>query len=195
MGSKEQPQGSEGCQDGDNVHRNHDGGVPVERNVKVFGDDDVDEIRDHEGKTRRVGDEAGGDDEGQGPLGGDVHAEKQGQDDRREEQGGPVVGEDRRNSGAQKDDEGEELAPRPPSGPGDVDGRPVEEARLVQKKGDDDQRHEGEGRVPDDVPDEGNVPEVDDPRGQGQEGPSRRAPSDAEAPGLPDDEDERDQKD
>jgi len=38
-----------------------------------------------------------------------------------------------------------------------MEGRPVEESGLVEQEGDEDQGDEGEGRVPDDVPDDGDV--------------------------------------
>ena len=71
----------------------------------------------------------------------------------------------------------------------------MEEARFVEQQRDDDERHEGEGGVPDDVPDHRDVTGADDPGGQRHGRPDQGAPSDPEALRLPDDEDEGDRED
>jgi hypothetical protein len=96
-----------------------------------------------------------------------------------------VVGEQRAHCRAEQNDQHEEQVTAPPAPAGDVQRRPTEEARLVQDQTDDDQGDKGQGRVPDDGPDHGNVGGVDDAGKQRQHRAQGRAPADAQTFGLP----------
>ena len=77
----------------------------------------------------------------------------------------------------------------------DVQRRPVEEPGLVQQQENDDKRDEGERRVPDDVPHSRDVVQVDHAERERDNGATQRAPSDAEATRLPDDENQGNEED
>jgi hypothetical protein len=73
--------------------------------------------------------------------------------------------------------------------------RPLEEASLVEQETDDDHGDERAGGVPHDVPDHGNIGQVDDAGQQRNNGASGRTPPDAKAARLPDDKHQCHEKD
>ena len=78
---------------------------------------------------------------------------------------------------------------------GHVQGSPFEEARFVQQQADDDDGNEGGGGVPDDRPDRGDVLQRYSTHQQGEQRAEAGAPADTQAFGLPDDQNQSEQKD
>ena len=72
--------------------------------------------------------------------------------------------------------------------------RPGEETGFVQQQADDDQRDEGAGGVPDDLPHRRDVRQADHPAGQRQDRAQCGTPADAQALGLPDDQHDGDEE-
>jgi hypothetical protein len=96
---------------------------------------------------------------------------------------------------AQHHDQWEQAPPVAAAPAGDVQRGPLEEPGLVEQQRDDDERHEGEGGVPDDVPDHRHVGPADGAGSQGQHGAAHGGPADAEPAWLPDDQDEGEYED
>ncbi len=69
---------------------------------------------------------------------------------------------------------------------GDVQCGPFKEAGLIEQQADDDDRNKCRCRVPDDIPDNGNIRDMDDTGSQRQHSPDTRAPANTQASGLPD---------
>ena len=149
----------------------HDGRVAPEADIEEVGADDVDQVRDNQRQRGRIGHEPAGDDEGESRRRLEVEPQQDGEHDGRQQQGRAVIREDGRDGGPQQHDEGEQPSATPATPPRDVERRPVKEARPVEQERDDDQRHEGEGGVPHDVPDSWDIAGVDDPRDERQGGP------------------------
>ncbi|MNM56848.1 hypothetical protein D3C81_680280 [compost metagenome] len=192
--AEEPQQHSQGGGDADQVHRHHDRGVLAEANAKVVGGNDVHQVGHHQRQARGIGDEARRHDECQRRRRGEAQGQQHGDDDRGQDQCRTVVSEQRRDSGAQQDDEGEQLAAAAITPAGHVQCRPLEEPRLIQQQADDDDGDESGGSVPDDLPDHGNIGQAHDARQQRHDGPQCGAPAHAQAFGLPDDENDRHQE-
>ena len=107
----------------------------------------------------------------------------------------PVIGEQRRDRRAEQHDQREELAALALAPARDVQRRPFKEPGFVEQQADDDDRDEGGSRVPDDVPDDGDVVERNNAREQRNCRASNRTPADAQPLGLPDDKGDRQQED
>ncbi|KAG9613497.1 hypothetical protein KCV01_g1154, partial [Aureobasidium melanogenum] len=181
--------------DGDQRHRHHDGRVAPKPQVEEVRRDDVDQVGHDQGQAGGVGNEAGRHDEGEGRCWGKAEGYQHGHDDRREDQGRPVVGKDGRDRRAQEDQEGKEHPPTAAAPAGDMERRPLEEPRLIQQQADHDDRDERGRGVPDDVPDDRNVRQMNHAQAQGHGGSRQSTPADAQPSGLPDDEDQRGQED
>ncbi len=91
---------------------------------------------------------------------------------------GAVIGEHRSDGRAEEHDQGKRAdgPSRRPSGR--CAGPPNEEPGLVEQQRDDDERHEGERGVPNDMPDHRDVARMDHARGEGDSRPAQSAPSD-----------------
>src|SRR5690606_2884944 len=76
-----------------------------------------------------------------------------------------------------------------------VKRRPGEKASRVENEGDDDQGHEGEGRVPDDVPYDANIRPLHHAREQRRRGTTEGGPPDPQPARLPDHQDQGGEKD
>jgi len=182
-----------GC-DADNVHRHHHGCIFVEADLEVIRRNDIHQVRHHQRQARRVGDEPRAHDEGQGCRRGKAQGQQHRHHDGREDQRGAVIGKQRRDQCTEQHHVGKQppTASAPPArhmqcGPGKKTG-------FVEQQADDDQRDKGAGGVPDDVPHHGDIGQADHTKGQGQDGAHRSAPADPEALGLPDDQDDGEDK-
>ena len=71
----------------------------------------------------------------------------------------------------------------------------MKEPGLIEQQRDDDEGDEGEGRIPDDVPDDRDVARLDDPGGERQGGPGQGAPPDPDPLRLPNHEYQGDKED
>ncbi|MNJ35557.1 hypothetical protein D3C77_303060 [compost metagenome] len=63
--AEEQEKHQQGSGHADEIHRHHHRGIFAEAQLEVVGRDDVHQVGDDQRQARRVGDEAGGHDEGQ----------------------------------------------------------------------------------------------------------------------------------
>eukprot|EP01022_Parablepharisma_sp_SALTPOND_P032211 TRINITY_DN833_c0_g1_i9.p1 TRINITY_DN833_c0_g1~~TRINITY_DN833_c0_g1_i9.p1 ORF type:complete len:698 (-),score=93.03 TRINITY_DN833_c0_g1_i9:5457-7550(-) len=169
------------------VDRDHDAGILRKTELEVVRRNNVDQVRYHQRQAGCVSDEARRHDERQGRLRREPQRLKHGNDDGRQDQCGTVVGKDRRYSGAQQDQQYEQALAVTSSPASHMKRRPFKKTSLVQQQTDDDDGNEGRSSIPDDVPHRWNISPMDYAQGQRHDCASASAPTDAQTPGLPND--------
>ena len=158
----------------------------VERDIEEVRADDIDQVGDDQRQAGGVGNEAGGDDEGQRRLGRELQAQQDRHDDGGQQQRGTVIGEEGRDHRPQQHDQRKQAASVATAPARHVQRRPGEEPGLVEDQGDQDQGDEGEGRIPNDVPHHQHIGQLHHPDGQGHRSAPQGAGTDTEALWLPD---------
>ncbi len=76
-----------------------------------------------------------------------------------------------------------------------MEGRPFEETSLIQEKTDNDDRYKRPSSIPHNVPDDGNIANMDDAGKKRDYGPGSSTPADSKPAGLPNYENESGEKD
>src|SRR5690606_30414360 len=127
-----------------------------------------------EWKRGRVSHEAAGDCESERCRWRKFETQEDRKDDRGEQEGRPVIGKDSRDRSAQNDDQRKQPVPVASAPASDMERGPGKEAGFVEDQRNDDQRDEGEGGIPDNVPDDADIAPTDDAGKKGNSSSSQR---------------------
>ena len=168
------------------IHGDHNGGVLRKAQIEEVRRDDIHQVRNNEWQAGRICNKSCSHDKGQCRALAEPQCEQHRNHNRRQDQRGAIIGEQSSNSGTEQDYPGEQQAATSVTPAGDVQCGPFKEAGLIEQQADDDDRNKCRCRVPDDIPDNGNISDMDDTGSQRQHSPDTRAPTNTQASGLPD---------
>ena len=153
---------------GRQVHRNHHGGILCKAQAEEIRRDNIDQVRDNQRQAGSICDKSCSHDKGQRRRLAEPQGEQHRNHNRRQYQCCTVVSKQRSNSSAKQYYPGKQQATTPVTPAGDMQRGPFKETGLIKQQADDNHRDECRCCVPDDIPDYGNIINVDDPRPQCQ---------------------------